>query len=67
VSLVLSRVSSIFRNGKLVMCPHEECIAYEEICVMFILLALFMNVKNKIMFFVYIVIFLKLGFSTLIN
>jgi hypothetical protein len=34
---------------------------------MFIFLALVMNVKNKIMFFVYIVDFFKLGFSTLIN
>jgi hypothetical protein len=37
----------------IVMCPHEKCITFQEICVMFILLALFMNVKLKIMLFIY--------------
>jgi len=37
----------------IVMCPHEKCITFQEICVMFILLALFMNVKLKRMLFIY--------------
>jgi hypothetical protein len=43
----------------IVMCPHEKCITFEEICVMFIILALFMNVKLKKMLLIYIGLILK--------
>jgi hypothetical protein len=43
----------------IVMCPHEKYITFEEICVMFILLALFMNVKLKRMLFIYIGLIFK--------
>jgi hypothetical protein len=38
----------------IVMCPHEKCITFKEIYVMFIILALFMNVKLKRILLIYI-------------
>jgi hypothetical protein len=57
---------NIFQNGELVViCPHEKCITYEEICIMFIFLALFVNVECKKMLLIYIVDFWTIDFPTL--
>ncbi len=50
---------TISKMVDIVMCPHEKCITFEEICVMFIILALFMNVKLKKMLLIYIGLILK--------
>jgi hypothetical protein len=47
------------------MCPHEKCITYEEICIMFIFLALFVNVECKKVLFIYIVDFWMIDFPTI--
>jgi hypothetical protein len=49
------------------MCPHEKCITYEEICNMFIFLALFVNVECKKGILIYIVDFWMIDFPTLNN
>jgi hypothetical protein len=50
------------------MCPHEKCITYEEICIIFIVLAFFMYVECKKVLFIYIVDFWKIDFpNSIIN
>jgi len=62
------KCGTFFKMVDIIICPHEKCIAFEEICVMFILLALFMNVKLKKMFLIYIgLIFKRHVFQPLIT
>jgi len=50
------------------MCPHEKCITYEEICIMFIFLALFVSVECKKVLLIYIFDFWKIDFpNSIIN